>query len=42
VYFSLSDLEVNIVIGQNQGEFFGNATHVNGVIRHGTGSSFDG
>jgi len=38
----LQHVEVHIVIGQNQGKFFGNMTHVNGEFRHGTGSSFDG
>jgi hypothetical protein len=42
MYFPLLHGEVHIIIGQNQGEFFGNVTHVNGVIRHGTYSSFDG
>jgi hypothetical protein len=31
--------KVHIIIGQNQGKIFGNVTHVNGVIRHGTDSS---
>jgi hypothetical protein len=38
----LRHVEVHIVIGQNQGKFFGNVTHVNGKIRHGSDSSFEG
>jgi hypothetical protein len=42
MYFPLLYNEIDIIIGQNQREFFGNVTHVNGVFRHDTDSLPEG
>jgi hypothetical protein len=39
VNFPRSHGEVNVIIGQHKGKFFGNLTHVDGIVRHGTDSS---
>jgi hypothetical protein len=42
MYFPWLYNEIHIIIGQNQGEFFGNVTHVNSVFRHDTDSLPEG
>jgi hypothetical protein len=37
--FSLPHGEVNFIVGQHQGKFLGDLTHVDGKICHGAGSS---
>jgi hypothetical protein len=40
--FALLHSKIDVIIGQNQGELFGNPTHVNGIIRHGSDSLPEG